>query len=379
MTYEAILSRLKDEGNLRKLPEEMPVGMTDFSSNDYLGIANDENLSREFLNTLDKSGKHFFSSSASRLLLSLQSDYKELESFLESHYGKPALLFNSGYHANTGILPALVTDSKSLIVADKLVHASIIDGIVLSRAEFRRFPHNDMKALRKIIESNNNDFERIIVVTESVFSMDGDKAPLDKFLELKKEFPKIILYLDEAHAFGVKGDKGLGLARNFEDPSDPEKCFDIIVCPLGKAAASMGAFVICNGEIKDLLVNKSRSLIFSTALPPVQVCWTRFVFERILGMEEERKHLHDLSIRLDEIIRKYSPAQPEIVSHIHPLIIGDSHKTLEISRLLYNQGIKAMPIRKPTVPGGTERIRFSLSASMTFDDLDKLASALSTR
>ena len=369
MTFRSILSELESQGNLRNLPQELPEGIIDFSSNDYLGIAGNQEMAREFLNSVKYPS---FSSSASRLLSSHQKDYRQLEDLLENLYGQPSLIFNSGYHANTGILPALTNDVKSLIIADKFVHASIIDGIILSRCDYRRFSHNDIGSLKKIIEKYYDDYERIIVITESVFSMDGDEAPLESILELKRKYPKLMLYLDEAHAFGVKGEKGLGLSYKSGTPSD----WDIRIFPLGKAAASMGAFVICNEDSKDFLINKSRSLIFSTALPPLQVKWTAFVIEQIVKMDEERSHLTNLSHQLKDILVPYSKEQSPLVSHINPLIIGDSLKTISISNFLFKHGIKALPIRKPTVPSGTERIRFSLSAGMTKNNLENLKEVL---
>lgn len=371
MEFNSILAELERQGNLRKLPGDKAADIIDFSSNDYLGIAENIELTNEFLQHLRLP---YFCSSASRLLSSRQKDYYDLEAFLEKLYNRPTLLFNSGYHANTGILPALVADTKTLIIADKLIHASIIDGIILSRTDYRRFPHNDIKSLCKIIEKNYKDYDQFIVITEAIYSMDGDSAPLDALLELKREFPKVRLYLDEAHSFGIKGEKGLGLSMETNFPEE----WDIIVCPLGKAAASMGAFVVCNNQIKEILINRSRSLIFSTAIPPLQVRWTHFVIERILEMNKERERLYQLSKQLCEILAPYNLRKDTrtLISHIQPLMVGDSHTTNYISQKLYNQGIKAMSIRRPTVAPGTERIRFSLSVSHSFDDLFKLNMAL---
>ena len=369
MDFSKILTDLESEGNLRKLPESLPGNYIDFTSNDYLGLASDREQAKEFLNSLSE---YKFSSSASRLLASSQDSYYSLEALLEKAYGRKILFFNSGYHANTGIISAVASDSNCLVVADKLVHASIIDGIKLSRSEFRRFPHNDMKSLQKIIERNYDSFSDILIVSESIFSMDGDCAPLDKLLELKEAYPKIMLYLDEAHAFGVKGPKGLGMAQAYKTP---EK-WDIIVAPLGKAPASMGAFVVCSENIKDFLINRSRSLIFSTALPPIQIEWTSFILKKIFEMDKERLHLEELSILLSQALERVTGKGSREFSHIQPLVIGNPHKTIEISQILYNNGIKSLPIRKPTVPAGTERLRFSLNANMKGEYINKLENIL---
>lgn len=369
MNFTEVLTKLKNDGNLRRLPSSLTPEVSDFSSNDYLGLAANKDLTTEFLETTPDLS---FSSSASRLLASRQDDYFSLETLLEKEYNRPALIFNSGYHANTGLVSALSSGAKTLFIADRLIHASIIDGLILSRADFKRFPHNDVESIRKIIEKQRKDYERIVVITETVFSMEGDKAPLNDFLKLKEDYPEIILYVDEAHAFGVAGRKGLGLAQQTPDPS----AFDIIVCPLGKAAASMGAFVICNEPLKDFFINHSRSLIFSTALPPVQVKWSEFVIKKILTMDKEREYLNYLGKELSGILKQFNPDVAILPSHIQPLILGDSHKVVALSQHLAQKGIKALPIRRPTVPPGTERIRFSLSAAMGMHDLEKLHFAL---
>lgn len=369
MDFNNILENLKAEGNLRTLPNETPEGFIDFTSNDYLGLASDPALAREFLESLSE---FRFSTSSSRLLASCQESFIRLESYLESIYGRPVLLFNSGYHANTGIISSVASEGKCLVIADKLVHASIIDGIILSRADFRRFSHNDMDGLRKILEANKDKYDSFLVISESVFSMDGDDAPLDELLQIKKEFPGVILYLDEAHALGVRGPEGKGRAQESGSPAE----WDIIVAPMGKAAASMGAFAVCSKELKDFLVNRSRSLIFSTALPPIQMQWSLFILKKMFEAEERRKHLKKLSLRLSNILREIFNQQNPTYSHIQPLIIGDSRKAVKMSERIYESGIKVLPIRKPTVPKGTERLRFSLTADMSEEDIDKLGTVL---
>ncbi len=190
-------------------------------------------------------------SSASRLLAPRQIEYTNLEVFLSLLYRKhrggdtSALLFNSGYHANTGLIASIAGGGNTMILADKLVHASIIDGIILSRAPFRRFRHNDFNHLEQLLHENASQHRNILVIVESVYSMDGDKADIERLLRLKKEYPNILLYVDEAHAFGVIGPKGLGLAAASSAPGE----VDIIVGTFGKAAASMGAFAIVHARL----------------------------------------------------------------------------------------------------------------------------------
>lgn len=361
--FSEILADLERTGNLRRLPEDSSGSRcVDFSTNDYMGLAVRADLRKKFFDTADNHDIPM-SSSASRLLASCQKEHVALERLLGELYGRDVLLFNSGYHANTGIISSIGA-SGTLIVADKLSHASIIDGMVLSRAPFVRYRHNDYGHLERILEKSADQYERVLVVTESVFSMDGDMSDLPRLVEIKKRFPKVMLYVDEAHAFGVCGSNGLGYSAPFGD-------VDIIVGTFGKAAASSGAFAAVSREVKDYLVNKARSFIFSTALSPMTSAWTRFMVETLVGMDEERRHLACLAERLGHGMNLNGTP-----SHILPLIVGDAAKAVEMSRDLERKGYKALPIRTPTVPAGTERLRFSLSAAMTRDDIDGLVETL---
>lgn len=366
--YQLILQQLEAEGRHRKLPDMSSDGIADFSSNDYLGLARRADLTVRFM---EECRTEEMTSSASRLLAVCQEEYKELESFLSACYTKDVLLFNSGYHANTGALSALAS-RDTLIVADKLVHASIIDGIVLSKAPFKRFRHNDMEQLRKILIQSSGDYKRIIVVTESLFSMDGDEAPLEILVSLRREFDNVMLYVDEAHALGVRGETGLGIAQ--EKNLIPE--IDLLVGTFGKACASMGAFVAANTIVKDYLINSARSLIFSTALPPINVRWSHYMLKTLTGMNNERNYLARLSERFRKGLQAITGVENRSTSQIVPWVVGDSLKTVELSKSLYSEGFIALPIRKPTVPEGTERIRFSLSAAMTEQTVDNLLDAI---
>ena len=199
MKFDSVLEEIAARGNLRHIPADSmdKIGLIDFSTNDYLGLATDQQLRREFMLEAMNDDSMLMSSSASRLLAATQSHHNALEDLLEQMYGRErkTLLFNSGYHANTGILPA-IADKSTLIIADKLVHASLIDGMILSRCDFRRFPHNDIDALERLVRSNIDKYETIIVALESIYSMDGDRAPLEDVAEIKQKYPDILLYLD---------------------------------------------------------------------------------------------------------------------------------------------------------------------------------------
>ncbi|MDE5980054.1 MAG: 8-amino-7-oxononanoate synthase, partial [Muribaculaceae bacterium] len=348
-----------------------PDGVIDFSTNDYLGIGGDAELQARFFSD-PASLKVPMTSSASRLLASRQIEYDNLEVALRLLYSKRrgddtgALLFNSGYHANTGLIPA-VASKGTYIIADKLVHASIIDGIILSKAPFTRFRHNDYGHLRELLSKHAPDHKNILVIVESVYSMDGDRADIEALLGLRREFPNVSLYVDEAHAFGVLGPRGLGLVADSSAPWE----VDFVIGTFGKAGASMGAFAITSSKTREYLINTARSFIFSTALPPMQIAWSRFTLSRMLHGDDLRKHLGELAVELQKVLSLFSVIPIE-VSHIQPLIIGDPKEAVELSSRLLFYGIKALPIRKPTVPAGTDRLRFSLSAAMTDNDISVL-------
>ena len=371
-TYSDILSRLRADGNFRSIPREPADSdsITDLSSNDYLGLGADRGLQDHFFSSA-YNRRIPMTSSASRLLSGRQREYEDLENFLAELYGRPCLLFNSGYHANTGMIQALAT-GDTLIVADKLVHASIIDGITLSKSAFTRFRHNDTSHLEKILAKEAAAHERVLIVVESVYSMDGDRADIDTIVGLKEKYPNALLYVDEAHAFGVEGPKGLGLCRgngNFDK-------IDIIVGTFGKAAASAGAFCAVSPTLRDYLINRARSLIFSTSLPPMTVAWTHYMIETFLAMDEQRRHLKALGERLRQHLQPLSPGFPITASHIQPFVTGSAEKAVALSGKLLAEGFKVLPIRTPTVPPGTERLRISLSSAMSIDCIDLFGETL---
>lgn len=370
--YADILSTLRREGNLRTIPSgHAGTEVIDLSSNDYLGLAMRPDLQKEFFSRQGSSALPL-TSSASRLLAGRQDEYTALETFLSELYGRKALLFNSGYHANTGMVSSIARAAKTLIVADKLVHASIIDGITLSGAQFTRFRHNDLAHLEKILHKEAAAYEQVLVVVESVYSMDGDRADIDALAALKDKFDNLLLYVDEAHAFGVEGERGLGLCRSARRYSD----IDIVVGTFGKACASVGAFCAVNDSLHDYLVNRARSFIFSTSLPPLNVEWTRFMIEKFITMDGEREHLRALGQQLTDILTPLSPDFDITPSHIQPFVTGDPVKAVTLSRQLLELGFKVLPIRVPTVPPGTDRLRISLSAALTADDISRFGEAL---
>ena len=377
--FKQQLEQLSAQNQYRSIPDLVHQGryitrenrkMLNMSSNDYLGLASNENLRQSFL---QQYGDNFpsFTSSSSRLLTGNFPVYTDLEQLIAQRFQRESvLLFNSGYHANLGILPALTT-TKSLILADKLVHASMIDGIRLSQCQFFRYRHNDYQHLKSLLEKNAGKFDRIFIVTESVFSMDGDVADLKYLVQLKKQFPNTYLYVDEAHAIGVYGKNGLGIAERANVISD----IDLLVGTFGKALASMGAYVVCDQILKECLINQMRPLIFSTALPPFNVAWTHFIFERLPQLSKERTHLEQLSAFLRQEVEHRTQIMPSQTC-IVPYILGENEATLAKAKALQEQGYYCLPIRPPTVPKGTSRIRLSLTADMTMDEVKQFVACL---
>ena len=365
------LLTLKEKKNYRSLPPLIHDGrnvilngqrMVNLSSNDYLGLANNISLRKEFLKTITPE-TFLPTSSSSRLLTGNFTDYQELEQQLAAMFGtESALIFNSGYHANTGILPA-VSNAQTLILADKLVHASLIDGIRLSSAKCIRYRHNDLSQLQRLISENHNAYEQIIIVTESIFSMDGDEADLHALVQLKKSYSNILLYVDEAHAFGVRGDNGLGCAEEQNCIND----IDFLVGTFGKAIASAGAYIACRQVIREYLINKMRTFIVTTALPPINIQWTSWILEQLPSLQEKRTHLLRISNKLKTALVDKGYNCPS-VSHI----VGASENTICKAEEIQRKGFYALPVRPPTVPEGTSRIRFSLTADITEHEIDQL-------
>lgn len=367
MIYIDILDSLQSEHRLRSIPESQS-GL-DLISNDYMELAAKHS---EFMEEFSHKYSYIpMSASASRLLQRDQALHSALEKKLDALYDKKTLLLNSGYHANTGALSALSVPG-TLIVSDKLSHASMIDGIRLGHGDNARFAHNDMKMLRRILEKRAKDYHNVIIATESVFSMDGDIAPLYELIEIKKEYPNALLYVDEAHAFGVFGENGLGVAEELGIIDE----IDILIVTLGKAAAGYGAFIATSPTLCSYFINCARSFIFSTALPPSVVAWNSLMIDHLVSMKKERKQLKELSEWFRKEIEIITKKDNQSQSQIIPIHAGSAKKAIMMAAKLREAGIDALPIRHPTVAAGTERLRLSLSANLTKQDLFPVLEAL---
>ena len=362
--YEKFLENLKSSAHFRSVSDFAKKDgkyifvdgkkLLNFSSNNYLNFADNETITSEFLET--EYAKFSFGSASARLLTGTLPIYSELEELISSLFEtERTLLFNSGYHANVGINSALA-DKKSVIFSDKLNHASIIDGMRLADGKFFRYPHKNLEALENLLIRERKNFTNAFIVTESVFSMDGDVADLVGLIELKKKY-NCALIIDEAHAFGVFGKKGLGAAEQLGVINE----IDLIVGTFGKAIGSVGAFVTGKKVLIEYLTNTARSFIFSTALPPVNIAFTKWI------MEEKLPDTYQKRMNLLTLGKKMGGE-----SHIIPFIVGENEKTVKLCKNLFENGYFTLPIRPPTVPEGTSRLRLSLCADMTEKDLEKL-------
>ena len=338
-----------------------------FCSNDYLGLANDARIKRVAFEAIEEYG---WGAGASRLVCGNMGPHERLEKDLALFKNTEcALVFSSGYMANTGIISALM-DRRSVVLSDKLNHASIVDGIILSRAGFLRYPHADMQALQRILKNFPSE-KRKLIVTDSVFSMDGDRAPLKEIVDLARRYEAMVM-VDEAHAFGILGRRGGGLVEELA----LEGQVDIQMGTLSKAAGSFGAYVCGTKVLRDYLINKSRSFIYTTAMPPLLAQASRAALQIIRQADSLRRQLQlnanylrgELGVLGFDTMNSSTP--------IIPILVKDPLRAVAMSQRLLGQGIFVQAIRPPTVPMGTARLRLTVMATHTQDDLEKLLNAL---
>lgn len=343
-----------------------------FSSNDYLNLGANEIFRKNFLEQILTKKTSFtenlfvealFSSSSARLLSGNSAPYTRLETFIAKWYEKEAALcFNSGYHANFGIIAGLM-QKGDCIFSDKLNHNSILAGIKQSSADFFRYKHLDYNHLEDLLKKQRQNYKNALIVSESIFSMDGDSASLPDLIFLKEKYDCTFM-LDEAHGVGVLGKNAQGLCN--EDENFIPK-IDIIMGALGKALGSQGAFCAANRKIIDRLINFAPTFIFSTALPPIQILWTEYLLTECMGFILQQQQ------KLKNLLQEFS-----FTSHILPVIIGENEDTINMAKHLREHGFFVLPVRPPTVPQHTARLRLSLCADMKPTQLTELFSELET-
>ena len=285
----------------------------------------------------------------------------------ELRHTRKCLYFNSGYGANVGVISTLFS-KHDLLLVDRLSHASLIDGMMQSKAKALRYAHNDMGHLEALIEKNYKHYDNVVIITEAIFSVDGDFAALSEIVSLKARYPNVLIYVDDSHGFGLYGEDGLGLCTEF----NVVEHVDFLVAALSKAIGSQGAFLLCAAEVKDYLVNFMRPLIFSTALPPINVTFSMYVVGllKTSAMQNKREYVHKISSYLHTNLLEIGikPSQ----SHIQPLLTANSDKALLAARSLRREGVLAMPLRYPTVPHKQARLRLALSSNVRMNDVDHI-------
>ncbi len=330
-------------------------------SNDYLGLCNDSRLKIAAIEAIKKYG---FGSGASRLVCGNMLLHEMLEEVIaEFKETESALVFNSGYCANLGMIAALST-KDDIIFSDRFNHASILDGAILSRAKLRRYPHKDMFSLESLLKQASL-FKRRLIVTDTVFSMDGDLAPLYEILNLADKYDCFV-FLDEAHATGVLGSLGKGALEYFNIKSERF----IQMGTLSKALGGFGAYVCGSKTLIDYFINKARAFIYTTALPP-SVCASAITAFGIIKNDDSlrNKLRHNLQFFRDGL-RERGFKVLDDPTPIIPLLVNDIKKTMDFSRLLFEAGIFLQAIRPPTVPKGTSRLRITVSAAHKEEDLE---------
>jgi len=368
------LKKLKESGSFRQIPEISEKNgeyviingkkLLNLSSNDYLNLSTNEELAKEFVNSFESNPQFQFSSASARLLSGTTAVYRELETVLAKLFNKEAaLIFNTGYQCNLGVI-STIARKGDLILSDKLNHASIIDGMKLSEADFHRYKHLDYDNLEELLKKHRDNYDKVLIVSETVFSMDGDTANTKKLVELKKKY-NALLMLDEAHAFCASDE-------NFAGISDGNPDVDIVTATFGKALGSFGAFVVSNKTVINYLINKARPFIFSTSIPPINIAWTKWLLtEKLDYIAAQKNKLTKVVVGAHKYL-KSADIETNSNSQIIPVIFGDDKKAVKAAEQLQSLGYFILPIRPPTVPPNTSRLRLSLTANMDFESIKKL-------
>jgi 8-amino-7-oxononanoate synthase len=337
-----------------------------FSSNDYLGLAGHPAIAEAARRA---AAEHGVGAGAAHLLSGHHRLHHDLEQELADFVGMPAaLLFSTGYMANLGVIQALL-DRHGEVFADRLNHASLVDAALLSRAKLARYPHLDLATLERQLAASQAAVK--LIASDTVFSMDGDLAPVAELLELAERFDAW-LYLDDAHGFGVIGEHGEGVLSRLT--SRPPRL--IYLATLGKAAGVSGAFVAGRGDLIEWLVNKARTYIYTTAQPPLLAAAVSASMKLIAEEPWRRQRLGELVTRLKAGMVGLPWSLLPSDTPIQPLLVGDPHAALTLAEGLKRRGILTPAIRPPTVPQGTARLRISLSAAHAPEDVDELLAAL---
>lgn len=342
--------------------------LLDFCSNDYLGLS----FRPELINKIcESAAAHGAGAGASRLVAGNLAAYTQIETKIAAGKGsEAALVFVSGVQANLTLLPALldakVLGAEPLVYADRLNHASLIQGCVAAGVRQQRFRHNDLAHLEELLRRDAGLQRPRFIVTESVFSMDGDCADVAGLTALADRYGAF-LYIDEAHATGVLGDNGFGLVKGRQNT--------LAMGTFSKGLGGFGAYAACSGVLRDYLINRCGGVIYATALPPAVLGAMEAALDLIPALGAERAHVQALAAALRGRLRAAGFDTGGSATQIVPMILGESQRALDVAAALVAAGFYAAAIRPPTVPAGTSRIRFTLSAAHSMDEVAALAAA----
>jgi len=337
-----------------------------FCSNNYLGLATHRQIIQAVQAGLDRWG---FGAGSSRLICGNTEIHERLQTRLAQLFHKEsALIFPSGYQANTSVLSTLAEEGD-LVVMDKLVHASLLDGARASGATVRTFPHKQTDKLQRLLAGGK--FDKALIVTDSLFSMDGDFADLRELVAIKKNYDALLL-VDEAHAFGCVGPEGLGWASE----SGVVEEVDMFIVTFSKALGGVGGAVVCSQVVADYLINRARGFIYSTSIPAVSCQAADAALDVVWSEPERRERLWENAEYLRGRFREMDLDLGGTESYIIPIILGSSEKAVAVSQQLFEQGLFVPAIRPPTVPPASSRLRVSVMNDHTDEDMDNLVHSL---
>lgn len=377
--YAEYLLTLNAEAKYRRLgrvSQDSIKNFLDFSTNDYLALSRNKQVIEASINASKQYG---LGTTGSRLISGNTSLHEEFEAVIaKDKHTEASLIFNSGFQANESALSSLLDEkilkAKPLVFFDKLNHSSLYQAIFLSKPELYRYHHNDMNNLESLLQEHKNDTRPKFIVTETIFSMDGDIVPLEQIITLAKHY-NAFLYLDEAHATGVLGPKGYGLSTTVDLQEIPHA----IMGTFSKALGSSGGYVACNDVIRNFLINKAPGFIYSTSPSPAIIGGAFKAWKMLESLYTERRKLQELGGFLRKQLKKLGFDIGNSSSHIVPIILGDEKTCLQTKEALLEEGIIVSAIRPPTVPPNSSRLRISLTTEHKVQDIEKLLASLQKR
>ncbi len=374
--YEQYLLSLRDGNKYRilgRLRQESISDFLDFSTNDYLNLSRNVDVIKAAINSIKSYGS---GSTGSRLLSGNINLYEEFEKTIAKDKNtESALIFSSGFQANISVLSSLLDEkilgARPLVFFDKLNHASLYQAVFLSKPELHRYHHNNMNHLESLLEKYKNDSRPKFIVTETIFGMDGDVAPIEQIVALSEKY-NVFLYLDEAHATGMIGPNGYGLSTSISLKNLPH----IVMGTFSKAIGSSGGYIASHKIISDFIINKASGFIYSTAPSPASIGGAFEAWKMIKSLEKERTHLYDLGDILRRMLQNFGFNTGLSTTNIIPIILKEEKICQDVKDLLLKEKIIVSSLRPPTVPPNSSRIRIALTANHKLEDVQILVECL---